>query len=269
MCYQNFKMAQNNHYQTLKKLIEKNTSERLGVIKEELASLGLKPTIYSLDSPRGVDVHLSVAFNYNHKKELWLTANYDTFERMPSANNNSSGVITLLGLSEKLIGSQFPVNIRLIYFDAGLDTDLIAKNRRNPEFKPGSELFLEHILNKEIEFIDSYNGTIIVQAVGKGNFQVFEKTGKKYENSQKLNKLIINHAKSKNITIPLLPNSPNADNISFLKLGLEASVLTRYDEGSWHKMQTTKDDISNVNINLINQNIKFILGLLQNIENDR
>ena len=251
-------------YKRLKELIGKDTQARFDLIEQETKVLGLNPKIYELASPRGNDRHLVVHFDYGKDSELWLTANYDTADRLPAANNNASGVVALLGLSEYLRDVTLPANMRIVYFDAGLDTDLITKRRRNSDFVPGSELFLQHMVDEEIEFIDTYTGAIVVQAVGKGNLSVFERTGRKLENSAELNDKIIAHGKSTRVPVELRTQSPNADNISFIKEGLKATVLARYHEGSWHRMQTEADDLTNVSAQTVDETINFLFGVLKN-----
>ena len=253
-------------YQRLKEIIGKGTPERFEFITKEIKSLGLESKIYEITSSRGKDKHLTVSFNYNHQKELWLTANYDTYDIFPSGNNNGSGVVTLIGLSQRLRDVSLPINVRIVYFDAALDILLASKGKRNPDFIPGSKLFLQHMIEENIEFIDTYYGAITVQAVGKGDLCVFEKTGKNYINTNNLNHLIIKHAKELGINVSMGDNSPNADNISFIKEGLDATVLTRYHEGSWHKMQTKEDDINNLNVNIVDETIKFLFDFLQSID---
>lgn len=254
-------MAQET-YQRLKKLIGKSTSDRLAVVKDELEGVGLKPLIYELDSPRGRDTHLVVPFNSNREQELWLTVNYDTFESLPSGNNNGSGVVALLGLAQRLKEVTLPIGVRMIYFDAGLDPVLARTGKRDPEFVPGSELFVKRYLEEQLDLIDRYIGAVAVQAVGKGAFRVFERSGKRLENSSKLNRWIRSYALSRKIDIPLVENSPHADHMAFLKEGLDATVLARYDEKSWHKMQTDKDDMTNVNVTTIDETVDFLHGFL-------
>lgn len=251
-------------YKRLKELVGLDTRGRFDFIQQETGSLGLPAKSYELTSPRGNDRHLVVHFDYGKDSELWLTANYDTADRLPAANNNASGVVALLGLSEYLRDVTLPVNMRIVYFDAGLDTDLIARKRRNSDFVPGSELFLQHMIDEEIEFIDTYAGAIVVQAVGKGNLCVFERTGRKIENSDELNNRIVAYGKSARLPVEVRGQSPNADNISFLKEGLKATVLARYHEGSWHRMQTEGDDLTNVSSQTIDDTINFLFGVLKN-----
>ncbi|GEM_PF-3025324 len=257
---QDFKMVQT--YNRLKRLVGQDTVGRFSFIGEEIEKLGLIPRIYELDSPRGKDRHLTVYFDYGAEREFWLTANYDTFEMLPSANNNGSGVVTLMGLVECLRNTSAPVNVRLVYFDAGLDTDLITRKKRNPTFVPGSEIFLQHMINEEIEFIDRYVGAVVIQAAGKGNLCVFEKTGKKTENADGLNKQLVTYGDSMGRSVDIRDRSPSADNLSFLKLGLEAIVLSRYHEGAWHRMQTKDDDLTNVNVVHVDETINFVYNFI-------
>ena len=254
-------MAQET-YQRFKKLIGKDTAGRLAVVREELEGTGLKPTVYELDSPRGRDTHLVVPFNQGRDQELWLTANYDTFESLPSGNNNGSGVVTLLGLAQRLKDATLPVSVRMVYFDAGLDPALARTGRRDPNFVPGSELFVQQYLEEKLDLIDTYAVAIAIQAVGKGSLQVFERSGKRLENSAKLNRWLRSYALSRKTDIPLVENSPHADHMSFLKEGLDATVLARYEEKSWHKMQTDKDDMTNVNVSTVDETIDFLYGFL-------
>ncbi|MBT3323592.1 M28 family peptidase [archaeon] len=252
-----------NIYPILKGLVGAPTEKRFNFIESHLKKLGMDPSVYELDSQRGKDKHISVKFDYGSDQELWLTANYDTFQKLPSANNNASGVTTLLDLSERLLqGGDLPINLRLIFFDAGLDTDLITQRKRNPGFIAGSKYFLDHMLNEEIDFIENYVGAIILQALGKGNLCTFQKTGKKNENSSELNKLLRLSGDSFGDTVELKGQSPLTDNISFLREGLDATVLARYHEGSWHRMQTKKDDLSNINPNVIHSTVDFLHNLL-------
>jgi hypothetical protein len=253
------------NYALLRSLISKDTPERAKIILDRLNYLGLNPRTYTLESPRGKDLDISVRLEQGAKKELWLTANYDTFKEMPSANNNASGVVTLLSLLELNKKQPLPINLRVLFFDAGLDSALIEAKKRDSDFRPGSEIFLDNLLSEDIDFIDSYVGAIVIQAVGKGQLHLFDKTGKRYVNSKSLNKKILNYAKALNVPILLSENSPNADNISFLKQGLEATVLTRYDEGAWHKMQTPKDDLTNVNVSLIGETADFIHAVVSKL----
>jgi len=249
-------------YSRLKRLVGQDTKGRFALINEEIEKMGLAAKVYEIDSPRGKDKHLVVHFDYGAEKELWLTANYDTFETLPSANNNGSGVTTLLGVAEHLRVAELPVNVRIIYFDAGLDTDLIER-RRSADFVPGSELFLQHVVDNEIEAIEKYAGSVVVQAVGKGGLCLFEKTGKKIGNSEWLNRKLVAYGKSSGTNIEIKERSPPADNLSFLKKGLEATVLARYHEGSWHRMQTKQDDMTNVSVADIDGTILFLYDLLK------
>lgn len=258
---QNFKMT--DSYKKLKEIIGKDTSDRFQFIGDEIRTLGLEPRTYEIDSPRGTDRHVSVSFHYDNERKLWLTANYDTFENYPSSNNNGSAVVTLLSLAEKLQSAKLPIGIRLLFLDAGLDPTLAAKGKRDHDFTTGSELLLAYMIEHESEFIDDYEGAITIQAVGKGNLCVFEKTGKKEENSRYLNDKIVSYAKSVGAPIEVREKSPLADNLAFLKEGLDATVLARYHEGSWHRMQTPKDDISNVNPQTIDETVDFIFGFLR------
>lgn len=255
-------------YTRLKGLIGQTTVGRSNLIDEEMRKLGIQPKVYELDSPHGTDRHLMVQLDQGQAFDVWLTANYDTFEELPSGNNNATGVVALIGIVEHIRNEKLPVNVRLMYFDAGLDTDLITKRRRNPDFVPGSERFLQHLIDTEIDFIDTYRGAIIVQAVGKGSLCVFERTGRKTENSAELNRLLMAHGKSTGITVDLNAQSPNADNLSFLKEGLEATVLARYHEGSWHKMQTKDDDLANVNLQAVDETIGFLSKLLESFKTE-
>jgi len=253
-----------NNYNLLKLLVGSATPHRFSIIANNLRGMGLDPKIYSLDSPTSRDNHIVVPFNYHQSKEIWLTANYDTFGNLPSGNNNSSSVVAFLSLAERLKQAALPVNLRMIFFDRGLDPTLADTGRRNPQFVPGSGVFLRHMIDKEMEFIDSYSGAITVQAVGKGDLQLFTRTGKRYENSSTLNNAIQAFAKSQGFVIPVADNSPHADNISLIQEGLDATVLARFDEKSWRKMQTKEDDLTNVNINLVNDTANFLYGLVSN-----
>lgn len=253
-------------YKKLKEIIGKGTLGRFQFIGDGIRALGIEPRIYGVDSPRGTDKHASVSFHYDNDRELWLTANYDTFENYPSANNNGSAVVTLLSLAERLQLTKLAINVRLLFLDAGLDPTLVAKGKRDYDFVPGSELLLAYMVENEIEFIDSYEGAITIQAVGKGNLCIFEKTGKKEENSRRLNDKIVSYAKSVSVPLEVREKSPLADNLAFLKEGLDATVLARYHEGSWHRMQTPKDDFSNVNPQTIDETVEFIFGFLQSYQ---
>lgn len=245
-------------YRNLKGLIGQTTEGRLSRIDEETRALGIAPKTYEIASPRGTDTHLVVEFNYDRPYDLWLTANYDTFQNLPAANNNGSGIVTLLKLSEQLQKLHPPVNIRLVYFDAGLDPDLASTGKRNPEFVPGSRLFLQHLLTTQIEFLDTYEGTITIQAVGKGDLSVFQTTGKRLENDPELNKFIVRQGASIKIPVSVKDYSPNADNMAFLEEGLSATVLARYHEGSWHKMQSREDDLTNVNSRAVAETVALL-----------
>ena len=118
-------------YKGLKGIVGKNTHERFEFILNETKNMELKSKIYKIISPRGEDNNLVVSFNYGNEKELWITSNYDTYGFLPSANNNSSGVITLLGLAQKLKENSLPIDIKIIYFDAALDPLLAEKGKRN------------------------------------------------------------------------------------------------------------------------------------------
>jgi hypothetical protein len=248
-------------YKSLKSLMGQNTEARLNYLDEETRKLGIMPRSYEIESSRGRDRHLVIPFDYGRAHDLWLTANYDTFDTLPGANNNGSGVITLLKLSEHLRKAQLPVNVRLVYFDAGLDPDLVTKKRRNPDFIPGSSLFMQHLITSETEFIDTYDGTITLQGVGKGNLCVFQTTGKRIENTARLNQLITQHGQSIRVPVEVREHSPNADNMAFLEEGLDAAVLARYHEGSWHRMQTKDDDLANVNPRAIDETVMFLRTL--------
>lgn len=250
-------------YKRLKEIINKDTLGRFQYIGNEISALGLTSKTYGVDSPRGTDRHVSVSFHYDNRKELWLTANYDTYENYPSANNNGSAIVTLLGLAERLQSIELPVDVRLLFLDAGLDPALVAKGKRNQDFIPGSELLLAYMIENEIEFIDNYEGAITIQAVGKGNLCIFEKTGKKAENSPYLNEQLLSYANSVDIPLEVNDKSPLADNLAFLKEGLAATVLARYHEGSWHRMQTPKDDFTNVNLQIVDETADFMYGFLQ------
>ena len=261
MFSQNFKMV--DTYKKIKEIIGRDTSGRFQFIGNEIIASGLEPRTYKVDSPRRIDEHVSVSFHYDNDRELWLTANYDTFENYPSANNNGSAVVTLLGLAEKLQSAQLPTNVRLLFLDAGLDPTLAFKGRRDHNFTRGSELLLAYMFENEIEFIDSYEGAITIQAVGKGNLCVFEKTGKKEENSKYLNDKILSYAKLVGVPAEVREKSPLADNLAFLKEGLDATVLARYHEWSWHRKQTPKDDFTNVSPQTVDEPVEFICSFLQ------
>ena len=252
-------MSKPNIYPILKGLVGAPTEKRFDFIESYLRKLGIDPSVYELDSQRGKERHLTVKFDYGSDKELWLTANYDTYQKLPSANNNGSSVTALLNLSERVLQDEtLPINLRLVFFDGGLDTSLITKGKRNADFIPGSEYFLDYMLEEEIDFIDSYVAAITVQAVGKGNLCTFQKTGKKTQNIAELNRFI----RSLGEDVELKEQSPLTDNLSFLKQGLDATVLARYHEGSWHRMQTKKDDITNINPKIIISTTDFLLNLL-------
>lgn len=250
-------------YRRLRGLVGHETGRRFGFLELELRRLGFSPESYNLNSPRGVDRHLVARLNQGCRDELWLTANYDTFDRLPSANNNASSVVALLGLSESLRDVVLPVNLRIIFFDAGLDPDLVAKRRRDPDFVPGSALFVQHMLDNETDFIENYSGAVVIQAVGKGNLCIFEKTGKKIDNSKWLNEKLLSYGLDAYLPIDIKDHSPQADNISFLKEGLEAAVLARYQEGSWHRMQTRNDDLTNVDVSTVDQTVRFLCGFVK------
>ena len=65
------------------------------------------------------------------------------------------------------------------------------------------------------------------------------------------------------INVDLIPHSPNADNESFIQEGLEATVVSRYHEGSWHRMQTKGDDMNNISIQDIEGTIEFLYRYLE------
>lgn len=253
-------------YRRLKSLINQETEGRYNFIEQETKKLGLKTEGYDLASPRGKDRHLVTRLNQGRADELWLTANYDTFGRLPAANNNASSVVTLLGLSEILRDTRLPVNIRIIYFDGGLDADLITKRKRDLDFIPGSKPFVQHMLDEEIDFIETYTGAIVVQAVGKGHLCVFEKSGKKTPNSKNLNQYLLAQGDRMGVSIEVRDHSPQADNVSFLDEDLEATVLSRYHEGSWHRMQTKSDDLSNVDVATIEETTKFLCGMIRSYQ---
>lgn len=253
-------------YKKLKEIIGKDSFGRFELIHNEILELSLEQKIYEINSPRGKDKHISVDFQHGNKRELWLTANYDTYNNYPSANNNASGVIALLGLAQQLSQKKFPVGFpidaKLLFLDAGLDPRLVSEGKRNQEFIPGSELLLTYLMDNEIGFIDRYEGAITIQAVGKGELCVFLKTGKKTENSTRMNNKLVSYGKTVDTLVDVKESSPLADNISFLKEGLDATVLTRYHEGAWHRMQTIKDDFSNVNTQAVEETINFLGGVL-------
>ena len=252
----------NETYRRLQGLIREDTIGRGSFIADEVKKFGQTPSVYELDSPRGKDKHIVVRMNQGEGNELWLTANYDTFGKLPSANNNASGVAALLGLMEYVHDNQLPVNVRFVYFDAGLDPDLVQKKKRNSKYVPGSEIFVKHMLEKELDFIETFNGALTVQGVGKGTLTVFEHTGRKGDNSKRMNGEILQQGKAVGVKVDLVPHSPNADNESFTKEGLEATVISRYHEGSWHRMQTKGDDMNNINIQDVEGTIDFLYRYL-------
>lgn len=250
-------------YRRIKGLIGEDSQNRLGFVQQEVEKMGIVPNIQTTINDHHSEKHLVTKVGKGDQKEIWLSANYDTVGHFPSANNNGSGVVALLGLTELLNDSPLNIDARIVYFDGGLDPDLVNKKRRNPEFKPGSERYMDYMMNEELEFIEPYDGAIVVQAVGKGDLVIFEKTGRKTENSKRLNSVVLETGKSLNIPIKVEPNSPNADNISFAKHGLEATVLARYHEGSWHRMQSREDGLSNVNPHTIDVTTEFLYNLLK------
>lgn len=250
-------------YKRLKGLVGEDTAGRGNFIQEEIKKLGHVPTIYDLDSPRGKDKHIVAQIAQGGDSELWITANYDTSGKLPAANNNASGVVSLLGLMQYVRDNRLPINARFVYFDAGLDPDLVQKKKRNPEYVPGSQIFVKHMLEKELDFIETHNGTLTVQGVGKGTLSVFEHTGRKGNNSKRMNDEILKLGKTANLSVDLMPHSPNADNESFTQEGLEATVITRYHEGSWHRMQTREDDMNNVNVHDLEETIEFLYKYLE------
>jgi len=257
-------------YKKLKEIIKLNTVERLVYLQEELNKLELhnqSRTYDAISYRKGAKFSLN--FSNNKDKEIWLTANYDTYQNFPSANNNASGVIALLELGSRLKKEDLPVDVRLFFLDSALDPKLVSTGKRDPDFVPGSELLLTYLIDHETDFIDKYLGTITVQAVGKGNLCVFKKTGKKEENSEYLNDKIISCGRTNGTIVDLQEQSPLADNLSFLKQGLAATVLSRYHEGAWHKMQTPKDDINNVNSQLVDETTEFLLKFLQTFKEQK
>jgi len=250
-------------YRRLKGLVGEDTIGRGNFIQEEIKKFGSTPVVYELDSPRGKDRHIVAKVSQGNGDELWITANYDTFGRLPGANNNASGVVSLLGLMEYVHDNKLPINMRFVYFDAGLDPDLVQKKKRNPKYIQGSQLFVKHILGKELDFIETYNGTLTVQGVGRGTLSVFERTGRYGVNSKRMNDNILTLGKEMSINVDLIPHSPNADNESFIQEGLEATVVSRYHEGSWHRMQTKGDDMNNISIQDIEGTIEFLYRYLE------
>lgn len=243
----------------LKQIIRLSTPDRLHFIEEEIKRLGLNSERYDI-SP---DQHCSLSVRFGNPKELWFTANYDTYQNYPSANNNASGVITLLGLIETLREKRkLPVDVRILFLGGGLDKKLVSEGNRDAQFIPGSALLLDYMIINEGEFIDRYAGTITIQAVGKGPLCIFERTGKRDYNTRELNAKIYAQAQETRTTIVLQDQSPLADNVSFLRTGLDATVLARYHEGAWHRMQTPKDDLTNVNPGTVEDTIGFIQGLI-------
>ncbi len=250
-------------YRRLQGLIGEDTVGRANFIEGEVKKFGHTPDIYEPDSPRGKDRHLVVRLNQGEGSELWITANYDTFGRLPAANNNASGVVSLLGLMEYIHDNRLPINARFVYFDAGLDPDLVQKKKRNPKYVPGSQVFVKHMLEKELDFIETYRGALTVQGVGKGTLCVFERTGRKGNNSRRMNDEILQLGKAVGVRMDLVPHSPNADNESFTREGLEATVIARYHEGSWHRMQTKGDDMNNINIQDVEGTIDFLYKYIE------
>lgn len=250
-------------YRRIKGLIGQDTSGRLDFVQEEIGKMGISSQVYQTNNNLHTEKHLVTKIGSSAQNEVWFTANYDTVGTYPSANNNGSSVVALLGLTELLHDTPLSVGARIVFFDAGLDPDLVNRKRRNPEFKPGSERFVDQIVEKELDFIETFDGAIAVQAVGKGPLTVFEKTGRKTENSRMLNARIMQVGKDLNITVEEDPNSPNADNMSFAKHGLDSTVLSRYHEGAWHRMQTRDDGLSNVNPNTIDKTAEFLYEVLK------
>lgn len=107
-----------------------------------------------------------------------------------------------------------------------------------------------------------------MQAVGKGKLRIFEQTGAKSINSRRMNEEILALGKAIGVSVDLEQHSPSADNRSFTKEGLEATVISRYHEGSWHRMQTRGDDMNNVNIQDIEDTIEFIYKYLEKQKNN-
>ena len=114
------------------------------------------------------------------------------------------------------------------------------------------------MLEHEIDFIESYAGALAVQAVGKGELYVFERTGKKGNNSKRMNDQMLELGKATGINVGVKSHSPHSDNEAFTREGLEATVIARYHEGSWHRMQTKGDDMNNINIQDIEGTIEFL-----------
>lgn len=245
--------------QQLKGLVGVTTEDRFNHIYSEVRRMGVQPSSYELQSPRGIDRHLVVHMDHDRQdNDLWLTANYDTYKNLPAANNNASGVVALLGVVEQVQKIRLPINLRIAFLDAGLDSDLISNKRRNPDFIPGSVLFVQRVVEEDMKLIDNFEGVIVVQAVGKGNMCVFERTGKRTNNDIGLNHRLVNHGKALGVPIVIRSHSPNADNTSFINEGFPATVISRYHDGAWHRMQTREDDISNVDSRLVNETTVFL-----------
>jgi hypothetical protein len=68
--------------------------------------------------------------------------------------------------------NKLPINVRFVYFDAGLDPDLVQKKKKNSKYIPGSDIFVKYMLENQLDFIETFSGALTVQGVGKGTLDL-------------------------------------------------------------------------------------------------
>ncbi len=155
-------------------------------------------------------------------------AHHDTLPGLPGANDNASGVVSLIAIAEDLASRQLQRTIMFVSFGSEEEPGLADGAKyllADPTFPAASVVFM---LN--LDMVGSYMQTSVVYALGATT----SKTG---------NKLLEPMADASALTWELDLNDSNSDQVEFCKAKIPYTYLFTPDDACYHQSCDTPDRV--------------------------
>jgi hypothetical protein len=226
-------------------------------IYDEFNSLGLNVSYHNWDSMKYSSQNVVASLSYNNSSNdsiIILCAHYDTTETSPGANDDGSGIASLLTIANILSDLTFNHTIRFVAF-SGEEIGTY-----------GSHFYAKNCYDNGDNIIAVLNlDTIGFTTESGGKFVYLLKTDRSQWISSMTKNICEGYQNYLDIILKSISNRRN-DHQSFLEYGFDAVQFVQLERGDY-PLHTPNDTINKINYSYLSKVVKLVLILSYKIAN--